>query len=88
MQNSTNKPFTTLRDGSLSATIWRNPTQRGFRYSVNLSRVYQDEQGNLKDSDSFSGSEVLRIARLAQNAYDEILLSMQADKKQASTTGS
>ncbi|MCA9303420.1 MAG: hypothetical protein KC996_04795 [Phycisphaerales bacterium] len=88
MNNSTNKPFTTLRDGSIAATIWKNPTQRGFRYSVNLSRVYQDEQGNLKDSDSFSGNELLRVSRLAQKAYDEVLAAMQADKKQAGASES
>lgn len=79
---TTNKPVQTLRDGSLSAKIWRNPTDKGFRYSVNLSRVYTDEQGNLKDSDRFSGSELLRIARLAQIAYDEILIHRMQDKEQ------
>lgn len=88
MQNSTKMPFSTIRDGAVSATIWKNPTQRGFRYSVNLSRVYQDEQGNLKDSDSFSGNELLRVSRLAQKAYDEILTAMQADKKQAGASES
>ena len=82
---TTNKPVQKLRDGALSATIWKNPGKNGTpRYSVNLSRVYEDEHGNLKDSDSFSGNELLRIARLAQIAYDEVLIYRQQNKQAAS----
>lgn len=87
MNNSTNKPVSTLRDGSLSATIWSNPSEKGTRYSVNLSRVYTDKEGTLKDSDSFSGSEVLRVSRLARLAYDEIL-SLRQQEKHAEPNGS
>lgn len=82
-QTPTNQPAMKLRDGTLSATIWRNPTEKGYRYSVNLSRVYEDEHGNLRDSDSFSGNELLRIARLAQIAYGEILTLREQDKQAA-----
>lgn len=42
-------------------------------YSMELTRTYkQDDQ--FKDSNSFSGSELLRIARLAHIAYDEITI--------------
>ena len=49
-----------------------NLGEKGNFYSVDFSRTYQDEQGNYHDSHSFSGSELLRIARLANLAYDEI----------------
>ncbi len=65
-----NQPIETLRDGSLKATIWKNFGDKGNFYSVNLTRLYTDEAGNFHDSDSFSGSELLRIARLASKAYD------------------
>jgi len=85
-EKPTNQPAMKLRDGTLSATIWKNPTEKGFRYSVNLSRVYEDEHGNLRDSDSFSGSELLRIARLARMAYDEIVVLRQQDKQDAAAS--
>ena len=65
-----NKPTETLRDGSLKATIWRNETDKGAFFRVNFSRGYRDDAGNWQDSDSFSGSELLRLARLASKAYD------------------
>ncbi len=39
-------------------------------YTVQFTRSYRDDQGNYHDSDSYSGSELLRIARLSQKAYD------------------
>jgi hypothetical protein len=66
------QPEDTLRDGLLKATIWKNEGEKGAFYSVNLSRSYQDDAGNYHDSESFSGSELLRIAHLAGRAYDRI----------------
>lgn len=74
-----NQPTETLRDGSLKATIWKNEGEKGAFFSVNLSRTYKDEAGNYHDSDSFSGSELLRIAHLASRAYDQVSKLRQAE---------
>ncbi len=71
-KTTTNKPVSTIRDGSLKATVWANPGEDGRTfYSVRLTRTYRDEQGNYHDSDRFTGAELLRVARLAGLAYDE-----------------
>ena len=70
-QKANSKPLATIRDGALKATIWKNEGEKGPFYSVRITRTYTDEQGNYHDSDSFSGSELLRVARLAGKAYDE-----------------
>ncbi len=73
MATQTNKPIDTIREGSLKATIWKNFGDNGNFYSVEFSRTYK--QGDVfKDSRRFSGSELLRIARLAHIAYDEITI--------------
>ena len=76
----TNKPIDTLRDGSLKATIWSNFGEKGTFYTVNLTRTYKDDADKYHDSDSFSGSELLRIAHLATRAYDRVSELRQADK--------
>ena len=76
-----NKPIDTLRDGRLKATIWKNPGESRSFYSVNLTRTYQDGAGNYQDSDSFSNSELLRIARLAGQAYDRVNELRAADRE-------
>ncbi len=79
--NHTTPPAQTLRDGALFAKIWRNSSEKGAFYSVQLGRTYSDDQGNPHESGSFSNSELLRIARLAQIAYDEVLLHREEDKQ-------
>lgn len=79
------KPIDTLRDGLLKATIWKNEGEKGPFFTVNLTRTYQDGAGNYQDSDSFSGTELLRIARLAGKAYDRVGELRQADKTGDST---
>lgn len=81
MTNENNQPIDTIRDGALKATIWKNTSKNGHFYSVEISRTYKDETtGKLKDSHSFSGSEPLQVARLAQLAYDKIATLRQKDR--------
>jgi hypothetical protein len=79
------KPVSKLRDGKISAAIWANTSQEGkTAYSVSFSRTYQDGDGNYKDSSSFSATDLLKLARLAGQAYDEIKrLYAAADQQEA-----
>jgi hypothetical protein len=68
----TQKPVTTLRDGRISASVWKNETEKGSFYAVTFSRVFTNGEGNPQNSGSFSGTELLKLARLAAKAYDQI----------------
>ena len=68
------QPLTTLRDGRLKATVWENENDKGETYhSVALAKTYEDRDGRLQDSHSFTGSELLRVAKLADKSHDVIL---------------
>ena len=75
----TNKPALTVTDGALRAAIWRNKSERGDFYSVTFSRRYKRSEGEYANATSFSGAELLRLARLAEIAYQEA----QARREQA-----
>ncbi|MEQ9642041.1 MAG: hypothetical protein RIM84_18605 [Alphaproteobacteria bacterium] len=64
------RPVETLRDGAIKAAIWKNESENGAFFAVTFARTYKDGEGNLHDTDSFSGSQLLRLARLADKAYD------------------
>lgn len=82
-----NKPTATLRDGRIKATIWKQDTERGGFFRVNFTRSYKDDAGTWHDSDSFSGSELLRIAHLASKAYEATSeLRSQEDRDQVEAT--
>lgn len=73
MNTKGNKPISMIRDGAIKATIWRNPGGEGNPdfFSVEIARTYKHGDA-FKDSRSFSGTDLLRVARLAHIAYDEI----------------
>jgi hypothetical protein len=72
MATTNNKPALTLTDGSLKAAIWRNEKEDGTFYSVTFSRSYKTANGNYADANSYSGSELLRLSKLADRAYAEV----------------
>lgn len=76
---TTTKPVSTIRDGSLKATVWRNKGEKGDFHSVRFTRTWRDDQGTFHDSDSFSGTELLRLAHLAAKAYDQLASLRETD---------
>jgi len=79
------RPVETLRDGAIKAAIWKNESEKGAFFSVTFARTYKDGDGNLQDTDSFSGSQLLRLARLADKAYDRTAKLAQAERAKDDT---
>lgn len=75
-----NKPETTLRDGSISVTIWKNASANGPFYTAEAQRTYTDADGVIKNAASFSRNEILRVSRLMTKAYDLIAELVSFDK--------
>lgn len=70
---TSNAPLETLRDGRLKATIWSNAGENNETYhSVTLAKIYEDRNGQLQESSSFSAGELLRVAELAREAHGVI----------------
>lgn len=64
------KPLSTLRDGAISASVWQNESENGKSfYAVTFSRLYTDAAGNMQNTASFSGTDLLKLSQLAQQAY-------------------
>ena len=69
MTNSNQPPAETLRDGNIKATIWENEGEKGPFFAVTIAKTYTDRDGNLRDTQSFSGTDLLRVAELSRAAY-------------------
>lgn len=65
---NTQKPLDVLRDGAIQASIWNNEGENGNYLTVTFSRTYK-KGDDLKNSQSFSGRDLLVIAELARQAY-------------------
>lgn len=83
MSDEKNRPVETLRDGSVKASIWENARENGISRSVQFRRSYEDADGQLRDTDSFSGTDLLRLQRLAGQAYDRMSQLRASDRQAA-----
>lgn len=81
-----NEPKLKLRDGLICATVWENSfeSEDGTRkrISIDINRSYKDGE-EWKETSSFSPTELLKVARLAERAYEQILSTRQAEKEGA-----
>lgn len=78
-----NPPRDVLRDGNLKASIWRNDGDNGPYYATSLSRSYKDRNGELRDTHSFAGPDLLRVSELARKAYERTQELRRDDRQQA-----
>jgi hypothetical protein len=73
MTNQNQKPVNTFRDGAVKITLWRNQSSEGETYySAQCLRTYTDGEGNIKDTNSFSSSDLLKLCLLAPKVYEDI----------------
>lgn len=83
---NTNKPAKTLRDGAIKAVIWRNTTENGAFFSVQIVRSFKDGDA-WKETHAFSHGDVLRAAHLLTQAYDAIGALRAKDASAANDEG-
>ena len=70
----TNKPpVARLRIGLINASIWERATDKGTFHSVSFERRYKDAAGNWQTTHSFDTSDLLALAKLADQAHSKIL---------------
>lgn len=82
MTNSNQPPVLTLKDGLVGVKIWLNANDKGNFYKAQPFRLYEAEKGNWQESDSFSRSELLKLNRLLDRAYDQISDFLERDKQE------
>ncbi|MBL4616285.1 MAG: hypothetical protein JKY46_01185 [Robiginitomaculum sp.] len=73
-QTGNKGPVYTHRDGAISAKIWENTTPKGGTYhTVSFGRTYTDPKtGQPRESQSFQGTDLLKIQQLARESYRTI----------------
>ncbi|MBB4123959.1 hypothetical protein [Martelella radicis] len=77
-------PVASFRDGAVSAKVWRNDAGDGKAfYAVTFQRVYTDPTtGAVAEARSFQGTELLKLQRLASEAYRAIGRFRAQDREQ------
>jgi hypothetical protein len=80
MSNSS-KPIAHVKMYPITAAVWRNESNGRNFYNVTFERSFKDDAGNWKSSSSFSTSELLLLAKVADQCHTEILELQAADRQ-------
>jgi hypothetical protein len=74
------KPVLQVRFYPVEAAIWRNLTKEGKAfYSATFFRLYRDEKGDYKHADSYGGSDLLLLAKVADIVHSKMDELRRAD---------
>ena len=82
MSATKTKPVHEIRLGRVRAAIWRNDTDNGSRYNATFTRLYRDNDGNWRDSQSFGRDELPLLEKVADRVHSWIF-----DQSQPSASG-
>jgi hypothetical protein len=74
------RPVHEIRSGRIRAAIWKNQTVGGPLLTATFERLYRTESGEWRSSHSYSASELLELARVAENVHAYIRTQQQADE--------
>lgn len=78
-QTKGQQPIARVRVGSVTASIWENKGAKGTFLSASFQRSYKDASGNWKNSESYSPTSLLELAKAADAAHTRIL-KLNADR--------
>ena len=65
-------PVLTLQDGYVKVKIWENQGEKGTYWSVQPLRVYKKAENDWQETNFYSGTDILRVGRLIDEAYNHI----------------
>ena len=77
----TTAPAHKIRIGALQATIWRNTSDKGPWYSVQLTRSYKAADDEWRETDSLGHDDLLAAAKLLDLAHSWVMQQLDADRK-------
>ncbi len=66
------RPVDQLRDGSLSASIWMNESDRGAAFNTTFSRSYKKENGEYGETRTMRSQDLLAHGELSRAAYRRV----------------
>lgn len=59
-----------IASGPVSARVFLNPTEKGQMLSATVSRSYRGEDGEWKNTNTYSSRDLLHLASVAQRSHE------------------
>lgn len=67
--DAANAPVDKIWEGKLKASIWRNEGERRTFFKATFARTFKDQDGELRDTQSFGSDDLLKLSELARQAH-------------------
>ena len=80
------RPVHEIRSGRIRAAVWKNQTSSGPLLTATFERIYRTESGEWRSSHSYSASELLELARVAENTHAYIRSQQQTEETEPAET--
>jgi len=74
------KPAAKINLFPVTAAIWKNSNAKGDFFTVTFERSYKDDAGHWQSSNSFNPSDLLLLAKVADQAHSKIYELRNADR--------
>jgi exosome complex RNA-binding protein Rrp4 len=74
------KPDDEVRIGTVKAATWPNDVASKTHYSVTISRIYRDAEGQRKTTQSLGRNDLLVFAKVADQAHSQIFDLKQGEE--------
>jgi hypothetical protein len=71
VRTAKSQPVHKIRHGAVSASIWRQETEKGFLFNVTFQRSYKDGD-TWKNSGSFGRNNLLVLSLITARAFEWI----------------
>ncbi|MBN2454141.1 hypothetical protein JXB11_01200 [Candidatus Woesearchaeota archaeon] len=72
-----NKPEKKFRAGAVTATIWRNASEKGSYGTVQLERSYLDKDSKWKSAGSLRLNDIPKAELVLQKAYEYLAVKQE-----------
>lgn len=82
-QTKGNKPIFTYKAESVKGQQWRNVHEKSVSYNSTITRSYKDKEGNWKETNQFSGSQLLNLGKVAEKLFENELKEKAKDRENA-----
>ncbi len=84
------KPLQVFRSGTVSASVWRNETEKNgqivVRHSVSIRKQYKKDDGSYENTNQYFPDELMRLAMVAQKAFEFLCLKGSGDADDTAPT--
>ena len=82
-EQTSNRPYDTIRQGTVSASIWRNIRESDNQpfYKVTFQKSFKDKtSGEWRETKSYDANDLAKIRSLSDIAYNEIAHHQEQDR--------